>query len=80
MDTQIKDRAYALWEAAGRPEGQDEHFWFAAAAELAQAGEPAPAPEATDGAEGTEGGDATDPKPAKPTKSKARTPRAKKAA
>ncbi|MDB5621967.1 MAG: hypothetical protein JWR39_530 [Devosia sp.] len=66
MDTQIKDRAYALWEAAGRPEGQDEHFWFAAAAELAQADAPQPTAE---------------PEPtAKPTKAKARAPRAKKAA
>ena len=66
MDTQIRDRAYALWEAAGRPEGQDEQFWFAAAAEMAQAAEPfqTAEPEAA----------------AKPVKAKARTPRTKKAA
>ncbi len=42
MHTQIKDRAYALWEAAGRPEGQDQRFWFAAAEELAGAAMSAP--------------------------------------
>ena len=30
----IRDRAYALWEAAGRPDGQDEHFWHEAEREL----------------------------------------------
>jgi len=65
MDTQIKDRAYALWEAAGRPEGQDEQFWFAAAAELEQTAQTEPA---------------ETPKAVKATKPKARTTRAKKAA
>lgn len=26
----IRQRAEQLWEEAGRPEGQDEHFWFMA--------------------------------------------------
>ena len=35
-ETIIRDRAYALWEAAGRPEGQDKEFWSAAERELAE--------------------------------------------
>ena len=26
-ENRIRERAHALWEAAGRPEGQDEYFW-----------------------------------------------------
>lgn len=38
-ETIIRDRAYALWEAAGRPDGHDKDFWAAAERELAdQAG------------------------------------------
>jgi len=32
-DEWIKERAYALWEAAGRPHGQDHHHWNQALAE-----------------------------------------------
>lgn len=34
-DTQrrISDRAYAIWEAEGRPEGRHEQHWLAAEAE-----------------------------------------------
>lgn len=35
MHEQIQQRAYALWEAAGRPEGMDQSFWFRAATEIA---------------------------------------------
>jgi len=35
-ETIIRDRAYALWEAAGRPEGHDKEFWAAAERELAE--------------------------------------------
>lgn len=35
MEDPIRHRAYELWEAAGKPEGADQHFWFVAAAELA---------------------------------------------
>ena len=35
MDEQIKNRAYALWEADGRPEGQDKSYWFKAMEEIA---------------------------------------------
>ena len=37
MDEDIKQRAYALWEADGRPAGQDQVYWFKAVAELATA-------------------------------------------
>jgi hypothetical protein len=33
-EQQIRDRAQALWEKAGRPEGRDLEFWYAAEAEL----------------------------------------------
>ncbi len=32
----IRERAYFLWEAAGRPEGTGDHFWHLALAEAAQ--------------------------------------------
>jgi hypothetical protein len=35
MDDQIKHRAYELWEADGRPQGQDQNYWFKAVADLA---------------------------------------------
>jgi hypothetical protein len=45
MDTEdlIRERAYLLWEAAGRPEGSGEEFWFAAAGSIAATAGPAPA-------------------------------------
>ena len=30
----IRDRAYQLWEQAGRPEGRSDEFWFLAQQEL----------------------------------------------
>jgi len=33
---QISTRAYYLWEAAGRPDGQDDDFWLAAENEFAE--------------------------------------------
>jgi Protein of unknown function (DUF2934) len=30
----IRARAYRLWEAAGKPEGQEEHFWHEAERQL----------------------------------------------
>lgn len=30
----IAERAYLLWEQAGRPEGRDQEFWLNAANEL----------------------------------------------
>ncbi|NGP17579.1 DUF2934 domain-containing protein [Devosia aurantiaca] len=37
MHDEIQRRAYALWDADGRPHGQDQAYWFKAAAELASA-------------------------------------------
>ncbi|MEC5409360.1 DUF2934 domain-containing protein [Paraburkholderia sp. MPAMCS5] len=30
----IRRRAYFLWEADGRPEGRDEHYWHLASSQL----------------------------------------------
>jgi Protein of unknown function (DUF2934) len=27
VTTEIRNRAYDLWEAAGRPEGREQEFW-----------------------------------------------------
>src|SRR5215468_10290365 len=40
----ISERAYQLWEQAGRPSGRDLEFWARAEAELRFAPPPAPAP------------------------------------
>lgn len=34
FDQQIRERAYQLWEEAGRPEGRAEEFWFHAQADI----------------------------------------------
>jgi Protein of unknown function (DUF2934) len=31
----IRDRAYAIWEREGRPEGKDQEHWLRAEAEIA---------------------------------------------
>lgn len=43
VHNQIKERAYALWEEAGRPEGDGVEFWLRAEAEMTP--KPAPVPE-----------------------------------
>ena len=35
MHEQIERKAYELWDADGRPEGQDQAYWFKAVAALA---------------------------------------------
>lgn len=35
MHEELQRRAYALWEIDGRPDGQDQAYWFKAATELA---------------------------------------------
>lgn len=35
-EDRVRDRAYALWELAGSPEGQDWDFWHQAERELAE--------------------------------------------
>lgn len=37
MEDEIKRRAYELWEADGRPDGQDQTYWFKAIAERVDA-------------------------------------------
>lgn len=37
MPDRIRDRAYQLWEAEGRPHGRDQAHWLAAERELAAA-------------------------------------------
>lgn len=32
----IRDLAYTLWDQAGRPDGQDQEFWFQAERELSR--------------------------------------------
>jgi len=39
-DSLIRERAYLLWEQAGRPHGRSEEFWRAAVAEVAALAEP----------------------------------------
>lgn len=34
-ETLIRERAYAIWEASGRPAGRDRDHWFQAAKEVA---------------------------------------------
>ena len=33
-ESRIRERAHAIWEAEGRPDGQDEVHWKRAAAEI----------------------------------------------
>ena len=35
-DEQIRERAYQLWEKAGKPEGKEDHFWLEADRQLNQ--------------------------------------------
>ena len=36
----IGERAYTLWEAAGRPQGRDAEFWLKAEADFAKKNQP----------------------------------------
>jgi hypothetical protein len=36
MEDRIKELAYQLWEADGRPDGSDQVYWFKAVAQLAK--------------------------------------------
>lgn len=36
MQEEIERRAYALWEADGRPAGQDQAYWFKAVSQIAE--------------------------------------------
>jgi hypothetical protein len=35
-DNALRDRAYHLWEAEGRPDGRQDEFWYAAERQLEQ--------------------------------------------
>lgn len=41
-EEEISARAYAIWEAEGRPEGRDREHWFRAKAEAEAGGEDSP--------------------------------------
>jgi hypothetical protein len=48
-EDRVRERAYHLWEDAGRPDGRDDEFWHAArelieAEAAAEPAEPAPTP------------------------------------
>ncbi len=45
-DDAIRDRAYFLWEADGRPDGRGDHYWGLALAELTAAASAPAAPKA----------------------------------
>jgi hypothetical protein len=44
FETMVRDRAYALWEIEGRPEGREYAHWVAACCEVAKAMRPAAEP------------------------------------
>jgi hypothetical protein len=41
-EQRIEERAYALWELAGRPQGRDEEFWEQAYQEVTAEDTPIP--------------------------------------
>jgi Protein of unknown function (DUF2934) len=41
QETSIRERAYAIWEQEGRPEGREWDHWLRAASELAGPHKPA---------------------------------------
>ena len=41
IDNLIRERAYAIWEREGRPEGRERQHWEQAAREILAAGESA---------------------------------------
>ena len=63
-DSLIRERAYLLWEQAGRPQGDGEAFWFAAIDSLAAEAQ-ASAPAQTPAKPARRAKPAGDPKPAK---------------
>ena len=90
QNKRVEERAYSLWEEAGRPEGGAEEFWHRAEQEITGGQtETSDAPGVADapGKEASaasftrdlEPGDAGDAKPAPPAKGKAKS-RAKKTA
>lgn len=39
LDDRIRERAYHIWEASGRPSGRDEEFWQRACEMVATSGD-----------------------------------------
>jgi hypothetical protein len=37
-EEQIRERAYALWDSEGRPDGRDQDFWYRAERQLSEQG------------------------------------------
>ena len=37
LEQRIRERAHHLWESAGSPDGQEEHFWLLAEKEITAA-------------------------------------------
>ncbi len=35
LEERIRERAYHIWEASGRPHGRDQEFWHQARAQIA---------------------------------------------
>ncbi|MGC2809457.1 MAG: DUF2934 domain-containing protein [Bradyrhizobium sp.] len=35
-EEQIRERAHQLWEAAGKPDAKEDHFWLEAERQLAE--------------------------------------------
>ena len=40
IEEQVRQRAYELWEGAGRPEGRDDELWHEAWTDLTSGSEP----------------------------------------
>lgn len=53
LDERIRERAYAIWEEEGRPEGNDYHHWLRAVEELRTEAGQAPAADAAETMAGT---------------------------
>ena len=34
IETRVRERAYQLWQTAGAPVGNDQHFWYQAVQEI----------------------------------------------
>ncbi|HEY9012989.1 MAG TPA: DUF2934 domain-containing protein [Devosia sp.] len=37
-EEQVRQRAYALWDSEGRPDGRDQDFWYRAERQLSERG------------------------------------------
>tara|TARA_B100000678_G_C18049795_1_gene438185 strand:+ start:115 stop:399 length:285 start_codon:yes stop_codon:yes gene_type:complete len=84
MEQQIRNRAYAIWQEEGEPEGRDAEHWAKARAEFDDAATAAPSKAArkprTSAAKAGAESKATAPKPAKAkAPAKAAAPRKAKA-